>query len=73
MRTNLDRTNVLDRIMRHEHFIEEMMRTWLASSDLPTTQYAVNAVLKTADPRKIAKSALMDMNDRQIKQLFLGY
>ena len=73
MRTNLNRTDVLDRVMRNERYTEEIMRTWLSFSDLPTTQYAVDAVLKTGDPRKIAKSALMDMKDWEIKQMFRGY
>lgn len=73
MRTSLNRTDVLDRVMRNERYTAELMRTWLSFSDLPTTQYAVNAVLKTGDPRKIAKYALMDMEDCEIKQMFRGY
>jgi len=73
MRTSLNRTDVLDRVMRNERYTEEMMRTWLSFSDLPTTQYAVDAVLKTGDPRKIARSALSEMKDWEIKQMFRGY
>ena len=69
----LNRTEVLDRVMRNERYTEEMMRAWLSSCDLPMTNYAVNAVLKTGDTRKIASSALSEMRDNEIKQMFRGY
>ena len=73
MSTHLNRTEVLDRVMRNKRYTEEMMRAWLSSSDLPTSNYAVNAVLKTGDTYKIARSALSEMKDWEIKQMFRGY